>query len=136
MAALQKAVDQIEPGTTFTAGEKVACAGYDPDCLIVNKPRFGESCGGVCVSLCENTASATVGVSTKDDDQRRNEISPNKKNTFGDVIGDLRWHGAKQCGTAPLNRDGSNDNSQGCLTVNYVTDVCNVRFQKPCKPSN
>ena len=136
MPDLQKKVDKIAPGTTFVAGEKIACASYDDECLRVNKPRFGESCGGVCASLCENTASATVEFSTKSNDADRNAWVGDQKNTFGDVIGDLRWFGAKFCGTAPLVRDGSNDNSKGCITVNYVTDVCDVAPDLPCKANN
>ncbi|KAL8918216.1 MAG: hypothetical protein Q9208_007492 [Pyrenodesmia sp. 3 TL-2023] len=136
MPELQKKVDLIDVGTIFTAGEKIACASYDAECLGINKPRFGENCGGICASLCENTPTWTVQNSTKSDDADRNAWSPTKKNTFGDVIGDLRWFGAQFCGTAPLNRGPTNDNSRGCITVNYVKDVCNVKTGSPCKMTN
>ncbi|KAL8895671.1 MAG: hypothetical protein Q9207_008068 [Kuettlingeria erythrocarpa] len=135
MPELQFKVDKIDVNTVFKAGEKIACASYDDICLAVNKPKFGDSCSGICASLCENTPEATVGASTKSDDAERNELSPTKKNTFGDVIGDLRWFGAQNCGTAPLNRT-INDNSLGCITVNYVTDVCNVNPDTPCRMTN
>ena len=79
--------------------------------------------------LCENTPEATVTNSTNE-----------HQNNFSDVIGDLIWIGAEQCGTAPLirtNEDGSTpgpDNlDTGCITVNYVDNVCEAKDGDPCK---
>ncbi|KAL8994228.1 MAG: hypothetical protein Q9169_005744 [Polycauliona sp. 2 TL-2023] len=122
---LNKAVDLIANNTVFTAGEQIACIPHG-DCDFL-------SCDGFCASLCENTPTATSVTSYKADDEIRNILSPNAKTTFGDVIGDLRWNGAQICGTAPIVRDGSNMNSKGCITVNYVTTHCQPFENGLCK---
>lgn len=97
--------------------------------------------------MCEdNNRDWVAGKSTKSDDPERDSVNVKDDNTgeliktgFGDVIGDLRWHGAQFCGTAPLIRNGTeedgtkNNNSLGCIKVNYVTNVCPVAAPHPCK---
>lgn len=95
--------------------------------------------------MCEsNTANWKAGNSTKNDDPDRDSWNiKNKwgglvKTFFSNVIGDLRWFGVKHCGTAPLIRNGKtkeekNNNAKGCITVNYVKDVCRSESYSPCK---
>lgn len=145
MPDLQQRVDLIDPETEFAPGEKIACTSYDAECF---NNRFGESCSGICAFMCEsNTVNWKAGNSTKgdpSDDPERDSWSKRNKSGglvrtfFGDVIGDLRWFGAKNCGTAPLYRNGTtdeerNNNSRGCMTVNYVTDVCRSGSYSACK---
>ncbi|CAL8578127.1 hypothetical protein XPA_003928 [Xanthoria parietina] len=124
MERLQKATDLIEPDTVFYRGEKIACASYVTEG------------GAICAFLCDddNSAFATVKPSNKSDDIIRNGWVGDKKTNFGDIIGDLRYIGAKGCGTAPLNRT-INDNDNGCMKVNYVTDPCEASkvAGQPCR---
>ncbi|KAL8913514.1 MAG: hypothetical protein Q9171_001702 [Xanthocarpia ochracea] len=131
--ALKFAINKIKVGTRFVAGEKIACASYDtagvgfPD---HNPPFNDKSASGICAFLCEDyTPEWYVGNSTN-----------GNNNLFADVIGDLEWVGATDCGTAPLIRTGPNgetpgpnDLSTGCISVNYVTDVCEAILGDPCK---
>ncbi|KAL8998797.1 MAG: hypothetical protein Q9169_002247 [Polycauliona sp. 2 TL-2023] len=113
MDNIQKAVDLIKPGTEYTAGEQIACL------------------DDFCASLCDNTPYYKVEASSKNDDEFRNMQQTNgqahPKTNVGDVIGDLRYINAKVCGTAPIHREegeGHNQNSRGCITVNYSSDIC------------
>ncbi|KAI4088078.1 MAG: hypothetical protein LQ344_006340 [Seirophora lacunosa] len=131
MEQIKERVSKIQVGTTFVRGEKIACAGYDvygPGVPDHNQPYNDAPAHGICASLCENTPAATVGNSTN-----------NNANSFADVIGDLVWFGAEVCGTAPLDRTTKNDKgepinqlSTGCISVNYVWDVCWSDLHQPC----
>ncbi|KAL8819705.1 MAG: hypothetical protein Q9223_001924 [Gallowayella weberi] len=117
---LKASVNLIKVGTQFKAGEKIACTGFDTTGDMPDHD-FGEDAAGICASLCKNTPQWVV-------DKSEN----GNQNSFGDVIGDLEWFGAQHCGTAPLVRKG-NDLSKGCISVNYVTNVCEARLDHPCK---
>ncbi|KAL9626017.1 MAG: hypothetical protein Q9204_007652 [Flavoplaca sp. TL-2023a] len=144
MIELQNRVDRVAPDTSFAPGEKIACTSYDQECL---GNRFGDSCGGICAFMCEgNDKDWLAGKSTKSDDPERDSVNVKDAKTgelikteFGDVIGDLRWHGVQFCGTAPLIRNGTdeegtkNKNSLGCIKVDYVKNVCPVGYPHPCK---
>ncbi|KAL8711935.1 MAG: hypothetical protein Q9220_003631 [cf. Caloplaca sp. 1 TL-2023] len=129
---LKDAVNKITIGTTFSAGEKIACASFKTlgDNITPEPGVFGGMPSGICAMLCQNTPSWKV-----DQPEMRPNINDNNKNSFGDVIGDLEWFGAKTCGTAPLVRDGTNSLAGGCIQVDYVTDVCNAVEKTPCKAS-
>ncbi|KAL8992417.1 MAG: hypothetical protein Q9169_007120 [Polycauliona sp. 2 TL-2023] len=132
MELLQTAVDSIQPGTTYRAGEKIACASY----------YLGRA---ICAFLCNNdetfvsTCYASEKADLEQNDPDRLRWSPNARTTWGDVIGDLRYIGAKGCGTAPLLRGQDPDNpgkgypnSSGCIKVNWVTDPCEKRAPELC----
>ena len=64
-------------------------------------------------------------------------------NDFVDFIADLQNIGAEQCGTAPIIRTsddpgaritypGPNDVSTRCISIKYVTSVCEARDRDPC----
>ncbi|KAL8855563.1 MAG: hypothetical protein Q9178_007793 [Gyalolechia marmorata] len=132
MPSLKAAINKIKVGTKFVAGEKIACSGYPtrgpwPD---HNPPFNDQNAPGFCAFLCEDyTPEWTVGNSTN-----------GNNNLFADVIGDLEYVGAEQCGTAPLVRTwpdgttpGPDDLSTGCISVNFVSEVCWAAFNDPCK---
>ncbi|KAL8866899.1 MAG: hypothetical protein Q9174_006010 [Haloplaca sp. 1 TL-2023] len=143
LATIKTAINKIAVNTTYFAGDKIACGGYAtagvgfPD----HNAPFNDvpNVDGFCASLCKNTPSAKVRTSTM-----------GNNNDFADVVDDLVNIGATQCGTAPLirtaddkNLDGSegprvtypgpNLLSTGCISINYVTAVCEAIIDDPCQ---
>ncbi|KAL8669756.1 MAG: hypothetical protein Q9168_005671 [Polycauliona sp. 1 TL-2023] len=127
MSDIERAVDAIPVGIVYKTGQQIACYRIHAQCGFPH-------CPGICAPICENTAAQTVQKSTKDnDDEWRNALSGDVKTDFGDVIGDLRYIGAKVCGTAPVIRGRDrNKNEDGCITVNYVANHCNPDNQLRC----
>ena len=112
-------VNQLPVGTQLSAGQQLACAGFDTK-ADSDGVQMAQG-AGICASMGSNVNTYTVGVSTN-----------NQSNTVGDVIEDLIYHGCSTCGTAPIIRAG-NDNGMGSIVVNAVTGVCTSTGNQPCQ---